>query len=293
MINGTVVTPLYNLIFEFLDGITFLQVIIAFALLLFNSILLNNIYTEKGLLPKNNYLIALIYIVLMSYSNALLNLNPVLISNVLIILSLYMIIKTYDAEDSYQQILNASMLFSISSFIYFPSVVLFLLILISFLVYRTFSWREWVISLIGFSIPYILAISYLYLTDELIVKSNEYVNYFKAFPLFQNFPKVAIIYYIFWSFIALMLIITFFKFISSLSEKVVSIRKHSSIIVWLLLFSIVISTTLKYDFIINGSVIFLPLSVIIAQYFANNKKMLLKEIFLTIIIALILLVRFL
>lgn len=292
MIYGTVTTPLYNIIFEYLAGVPVLQVVIAYIILLFNAALLNNIYTEKGLLPKNNYLIALVYIILMSYTDSLQNLNPVLISNVLIILSLYMIIKTYDAEDSYQQILNASILISVSSFIYVPSVLIFFIIWISFALYRTYSWREWIISIIGFSIPYIFIVSYLFLTERLSIKFTEYKLYFKSFSVFQNFPKEEVYYYIFWAFIALILIISFYKFIISLNEKVVSIRKHSMVLIWLLLFSIIISTTSNYNFIINGSVIFLPLSIIIAQYFSTNKKMLLKEIFFTILIVLIFLIHF-
>jgi hypothetical protein len=292
MINGTVATPLYNMFFKVLEGIPLLQVGIAFILLLFNAILLNSIYTEKGLLPKNNYLIALVYIILMSYTNQLLNLNPVLISNAMIILSLYMLIKTFDAEFPFQQILNASILISVSSLIYFPSLIILILVWISFIVYITFSWREWTISIIGFFIPYILVISYLYLTDKLAIKALEYFNYLKDFQIFGNFQSVDIFYYIFWSFIAFILIITFFKFLSSLNEKVVSIRKHSILIMWLLIFSVFISFTFKDNYIINVSIIFLPLSIIIAQYFSGTKKMLLKEIFFSIMIAIIILIRF-
>ncbi len=291
MITGAVVTPVYNIIFKTLYGYSFLQILIAYILLLFNAILLNNIYTEKGLLPKNNYLIAMVYIVLMSYSSNLQTLNPVLISNVLIILSLYMLIKTFDSDDSFQQILNASVLLSVSSFIYFPSIIIFFLIWISFIVYRTFSWREWLISLTGFLIPYILVTSYLFLTDKLSIKAAEYLTFVKGFQILNNFPGVSIYYYIFWSFIALVLIITFYKFISSLNEKLVSIRKHSIIIIWLLIFSIAISFTFKLNYIINGSIIFLPLSIIIAQYFSGAKKMLMKEIMFTIIIAIIILIK--
>jgi len=63
------------------------NVILAWIILVLQSLILNNAITELKILPRNTFFLALIYFLLLSYFPGLLRIHPILISNLLLIVA--------------------------------------------------------------------------------------------------------------------------------------------------------------------------------------------------------------
>jgi len=172
---------LFNQIYKLLENFYWINTILAFIILLIEATLLNFIIRNENFISRNSYLPMLIFFVLMSSSSALLTLTPVLFSNFFLIISISIIFNTYDEEEPFLKVFNAGFCIAIASIFYLPSALFLFLIWISFFVFSQYTWRNWLISIIGFITPYLFLIIYYYWFDKLEIFIDDYLMFFMNF----------------------------------------------------------------------------------------------------------------
>ena len=146
--------PLYSLLYN-LSLSPLLSVIIAIVIILVGGILLNLMLANAGLVSQNSLFPALFYILFMSATAD--TLSPTLIVGVLAIAFVNMLLlHSTLLTISSDKIFSATALIGICSLFYLPSLVLLLSYLLVAVNYRLYTWRDWMVLLLGLLAPYIL-----------------------------------------------------------------------------------------------------------------------------------------
>jgi hypothetical protein len=280
--------PLFEFLNKLLGQNTIILKTFSFILIIIEALWLNNIVYKYQLVKKETFLPALFYVVLASSLREMLIFNAAIISNFFIIYAFKEILLMYDENATDRKTFNASLLISISSLFYFPSIILVLLIFISFIIFRIFSFRRWIIVLIGFLTPYLYIITYYYIYDKLNffihnkILMNMQIGYYNIFPIKNNIT-IAIL-----SIIILLFLISFLNFIKKISDGVIRIREYKLVAVWFILLSLSTFLILSTDKIMLLYMTILPLTIFMTDYFLSFKKQWFVEtLFLLLILSIV------
>ena len=165
-LKGEHLMPLYDLLVHAVGDKPYLQYAIAALLLIGECFLINHVAVEQEILTTPTYMPGLVYGVFMSCNSQLTMLHPVLCANLFILLAVNRLFSTHRKETAFSETFDAGFYVAIASLFYIPSFVFMLLVWISLVLIRPFVWREWVISLIGFIVPYLFAAMYFYWMDK-------------------------------------------------------------------------------------------------------------------------------
>ena len=267
-------------------GIKWVDVSIAILLIIGQSIYLNQIAGNYKLVKGNSHLTGLMFIVLNSCFFLFLNLNQMVIANTFILVAFHQILKMYNLKSTYALLFNASFLIALATLIYLPSVLYLILLWIALIYNTTPKWRDFIISLIGLSIPILYFTTYLFVVSDLpeINANNYFTNIYQVhWSTLPMFSKV-----FFWIFSSI-LMLSFITLFSSLNKTGVRVRK--SLIIVVLMFLVGLGTLFlnQFDYLATFLIVSIPLAIIIANFFQDIKKKWLAELlFLTFIGSLIL-----
>lgn len=270
MAGPFVASPLYNFAFRHIGDLKVICAFITIVLLVFEALLINYILAGNDLIPRNSYLAAFIFIIVSGLFNDLIILNPVVFANLFIIAALWLFLRLYEETEAYAIVFNIGTLVSVASMFYFPSVIFILLIWAGFIIYRLFSWREWLISIIGLTLPYLFLGTYYFWNDCLIAKISSYKESLRFINFYDFFPTMYV--YIVIALLGLLLLISVFNLLSIINEKPIRIRKSISFMIWFLIISF-LSLNLSSNFRVLGFVMmFTSLTVLLTLYISYSKK---------------------
>lgn len=279
----------YNTLFFKTYSIPLLYMGLAFILLLAEALVLNTMLVEIKISPKNSYLPAFLYILLMSSSPKLLTLHPCLIVNAFIMIVLMLLFEIKNKDDGYREIFLCGILTGLGSLFYFKAVGLLIIIWIFILLYRPFTWREWVISLLGVATVYVYLFTYFLLTDQLSAVLFDYRRVFSSKSFGGDFRTLSLYQYITLALIVVLFLISSVKMFVLSHEKVIHVRKALYAIFWLLAVNTLSVLFLVKNLMYEFSYTLLPLSILVAYYYLNLKKKLFGEIILGLFIVSIIL----
>jgi len=257
--------------------------IVAFLMFLLIGILIVRLNTRYFFIPVRTQLPAVIFMCIVSSVVVLQRFNPVIVSSLILILVIDRIFGSYKYEGLAYHFFDSALLVSLSSLIYVNSFFFISFVWAGLLLLRSFNWREWLFSIIGFILPYLFLCGYFYATDrsidELLLSTIR-----KNFEVGYNLGnKVADI-----KFIAIVL--TFLIFLTSLymihkfDTKKTYARKYLLFFLWMfiistLLFIIFPSFGIEYIYIAA-----IPLTYLFSHYFVFTKVNWLSRIFFSVLI---------
>lgn len=281
--------PFYNYVYYFLRKLPFLQIIIAFLLIILEAFLLNKILINNGVIRKNTFMTAFVYIILMSQNPELHTLYPALLSNFLLIIAFYYILKLYNETEAYAQVFNAGFLIGIASLFYLPAIFFIFIMWIGLIIFSIFLWREWLISLIGLLIPYFFLFVFYFWFDRLEDMIDNYFDFFRNIREFcfnLNVYQLIIL-----SIIALFVLLAINRILTLLNKKTISLRKKSIIMIWFFLISLITVVYASDTGIKYLALTFVPTASLIAYYFGDIRKKLVIEIIFIVMMILIFMLR--
>ena len=266
----TGISPLFSLLSGLLPANAIIRTIPALLLLLLEAILLNFFLIRHELLPKNSLLGALVFIVLMSQAPYAISMNPVLCAGIFIITAFDRIMNTYGKPDPTKDVFSAAFLLAFASLFYFPAVFILLLLILSFVIFGTFSLRMLFVTLAGVFAVYLYMFVYYFLFDML---EGQYCLYIEWFSTFSGFKAdYDITQYIVWGMIALLALTAILHSMSHMHEWSISTRKKVLLIIWFALLAL--STLVYEEDMLHNTILFLaiPLSILISMYYAGRRK---------------------
>ncbi len=266
------VMPFYYSV-EWLNAVPFLSTLLAFVLVISQSLYLNyliNKYDLRDSREHSNFLAALFCIYFLSVFPAFRTLLPQHFSGIFLLLMLDKIFDSYRKESAFSHCFDAGLFASIASLFYFPSILFFFLAWTGFVVLRPFNWREWLISFFGLLVPWLLVITYYFWFDRL----NEFFNVQigSVFsPAYFDFgkPEHAILIFVF---IGLLVFPTILNFIKAMSSGKIRTNKFFLLFLWFLFFAILSGIVFPVGSYNHFSLVALPLAVMFANWFLSLKK---------------------
>ena len=244
------------------------NVLTTLILTLLQALFLNKIINHFNFLGKPTFLTSLMFMTLVSLFLPFLVLSPTLICNFITIWMLSKLFNIYKQPDVKILMFDLGMIVAIGSLIYFPFIVMLLLLWISLIIFRPFIWREWVTPILGFGVIYfLLGVLYFWLN-----RFDEFLEIFKPFS--NSLPTgIQVDYHDY--FVVIPIGITVILFLLVLKDQyfrsIVHIRKSFQLLFYMLVL-IIASFYLNNKITINHFLLCAPpLAIYLAYYFAYAK----------------------
>jgi hypothetical protein len=266
-------------------GFPLITVILFIGLLIFQALVFNQIHDNHRLAERNQMLVAAFYILLMSSTPILVRPNIMIIVNFLMIILVNTMLNILGKHEPYRQVFDAAFLVGIASLLYFPAVVFIVFIWLCFIVFQIFTWREWVISVFAFLIPYLFVGTYYFWTDELVDVLRNYVTHFYEIkPIIVSANTYA---FIIWGLLTFLVLLVFSRMLKGIAESISDLRKKNRVVLFFLFIVAVSSVYSGDNFRMHLSLAAIPVSAIFGTYFSQSKRMLLPEIITMMILVII------
>jgi hypothetical protein len=290
--------PLYTLFYDFFHyfRLEIISRILAFLLMIFQAFYLVKLNLKHSIIEERTYLPAIFFIILSSSFIPIQRLHPIFLSNIFLLFTLDCIFSSQKKESAITDYFNASLLISIGSLFYLNLFFYIFLVWGSLLIIRPFRWREWVITLIGLLLPYILTECFYYLFQN-DLKGFGYTIalnlLFDNFPKFFNFSYIYsnLCYYIFYGFITLLIIFASRFLLIDYKYRKVTSRNCLIVNLWLFVITTVIFYLIPSASLELLLVYAIPVSFIISNYLISSKKIWISDIIMLIIFGLLIYIQ--
>ena len=267
---GEGMMPLFIFFVKFYTGVTIWPVLSGFILVLLNALILSLLSYEFQFLQHRTFLPGILYVCIVSSFPSLQTFHPVYPATLFVLLSIYFIFSTYHRKNEISSTFNASFLLSVGAMFYLPVLTLFPLIWISiFVLQKNDNWRLLVIPLIGITLPWLLAWSFLFVSgsDQVFISSIlqgiEFVNN-------QFIFKIAFL--IVTAFIFLLSAFGSISLINSVSIRKMSTRKYFIILYWMLGLSVPSVFIFRSTGLGIIAISTIPVSFLISYFFMAGKR---------------------
>ena len=139
---------------------------ITYLLLFTQAITLSRIMNDHRMITRANYLPGMAYMLITSFFPEWNYFSAPLLINTVLIWVLGWLFRSYSQPTAKALIFNMGLAMGISSFIFFPSVAFILWIFFALMIMRPFRIDEWLLCLLGATVPYYIYGIYLFFTDQ-------------------------------------------------------------------------------------------------------------------------------
>lgn len=245
------------------------NVFLAALITLVQALIFNRIINNHGLLAKPSYLPALLYVTGTSLFLQFLILSPALICNFLLIIIIDKFLKLSKTSSAMSIMFDVGMIIAIGTLIYFPFILMLLMLWLSLLMYRAFSWREWISGLLGFLTIFMFVAVFYYWNDNI----HRFIDIWQ--PLTNKFPhNLQINYddYLVLIPVGIIMILAALQLRENFFRSFISTRKAFQMLFFMFLVSI-FSFYTKRGVTVAHFLLCVPAgAVLLAYYFSNAKK---------------------
>lgn len=159
---------LYHWLIELLpQGSTMLYSVITFILLYIQALMVNYMINEYRMITRQNFLPAMAFMLITTLLPEWNYLSAPLFSNTLVIWIFIYLFRLYNAPNAKGHIYNIGLIAGINSYIFFPSLVFVICILLGLMILKPFRLNEMILFILGCLTPYYFHAIYLFLASEL------------------------------------------------------------------------------------------------------------------------------
>lgn len=233
--------------------------------LFFLSVSMSRIFNQNAFADKNTYISALSYVGLFALFTSFYWFTPVVICHLLLLAILHQLFRLQQNSDARKIAFNSGLFLGIAAtcapglFVVLPFIYLMMLVI------RPFVLRELLLILIGFSVPFIYLLLYLWIND--VPVNFEFSPPEKTLDRFPLEKLVTIL------FVGILLLLSIFAVNGSGFKSSIRSKRLKSMLFWLCL---PLSALGVYEFLFYGELIQLsflviPLTLLISMAFFNNK----------------------
>jgi hypothetical protein len=226
---------------------------------------------------------SILFILITSGLHELHAMHPVYPAALFFILAVDRIFNSYDKEVIHSNAFDSGVFLAIGSLFYLNLAFFFPFLWIGFIIMKPkVNWREYILSTIGFVLPWLAALAYYGATgqtDELMVTLKANISLHESF-LKENLPIQ-----IYMGYLMLLTLLASFLLLSQYDGKKISSRKYFKAFFWIFLISctlVAANPAVSQDIMI---LLAIPLTYLISNYLIYMKRQVWGEIFLYILVA--------
>lgn len=264
--KSTVVSNIFALIFI---------ILLAFLILKLN--------VQYTFIRVRTVLPSILFILITSGLHELHAMHPIYPAALFLILTIDRIFNAYDKEVIHSNAFEAGIFLAIGSLFYLNLAFFFPFLWIGFIIIKPkVNWREYILSTLGFILPWLAALAYYAGTgqsDELIGVLKENISSHQSF-LVGNLPIQ-----IYLGFLGFLTLLASFLILSQYDGKKISSRKYFKAFFWIFLMSCILTIAnpaVSQDIIV---LLAIPLTYLISNYLIYMKRPIWGEIYLSILTA--------
>ena len=247
-----------------------------FALLLLQAFLWTSIINRHALLKQASYLPTFFYILLCSSRHSLVCFYPSMVASLFLIIAVGRLAESYKKEKALSELFDAGLFIGIAALIYVPAIVFILFLRVAVLVIRSLNWRDWIVSLIGFALPFVFALGYfaVFYTPEhfwyerMMLALGDY----KTLGLSMPWKNILM-----FSCIIIVAMVAMWFFANRISDNVLKAQKLSTLMVWFVFFGIVAMLFSPDKSARSFTILAAPFSLIFSNYFLKARSKILPE----------------
>jgi hypothetical protein len=140
--------------------------VITYFFLFTQALQLNSLINKNRMMQRLNFLPATAYLIITSLMPEWNHFSAPLLVNTLVLFIFSGLFKISNQYSIKSTVYNIGVAVGISSFIFFPSIILFLWLIFALLVMRSVRLNEWLICLLGVTTPYYFYAAYLFFSDK-------------------------------------------------------------------------------------------------------------------------------
>ena len=261
---GEPVTPIFNLVDGLLGFSPILQHLVAFVLLVLETLIFNNILVKNQIVGKVSTMGAFVFVVLMSLTRTQVNFYPFVLSVPFIILTIDYVFETYQLPNPEMHLLKAGVCTALASMCYFPSILLVVWMFIALSMNKKGSLRLQLIPMFGFLFVYFMYFVAVYLFGDFLTLMHGYRDYFTSIRFSVEGFNLKIILLL----VALVVstILLLFGGSNGNFEKTVAVRTKISMTIILSFFAL--STLFLGGNVLMSGLIFIVLAILISYAFS-------------------------
>ena len=180
-VTTTVAGPLFEPVSRLMNAVPLAGVIVSFVILLFQAFLFNSLLALNQLITRRSTFGAFVFVLVFSQSPFQTTMYAFVPAGIFILIALHILFGIEDKSENHIEIFNASISISIASLFYLPSILLIIWVWIALLMSRSGSFRELMIPLVGFFVPYLFLAFFYFMNNNLIRNVMEYKDILNLF----------------------------------------------------------------------------------------------------------------
>lgn len=208
---------------------------VTYLLLFSQAMQLNKLMNDQRMMQRTTFLPAVSYLIVTSLIPEWNLFSPALLVNSLLLMVFNGLFKLYNQSNVKGNIFNLGLAIGLSTFIFFPTVILVAWLLLALMVMRTVRINEWLICLLGVTTPFYFYIAYLFFTD-----SSGLERLFSSIQISVIVPRRSL-----WlAASSFLLVIPFliggYLVQDNLRKMLIQVRKNWSLVLIFLLFALII-----------------------------------------------------
>ena len=165
--SSQIFSPLFDMLFGWTRRLPILATAIALIITLAEGLWLNSLLFSQKLIPPGSLLPMLLYIVAMSWDVEQLTITPLLMVNMMLLASISQLMTEGATTLNIERNFNASFCIGIALLFYIPAWTLIIFLILVFVTYKMYNWRQiaaWLLGLIG---PMLLFLTYAFISNKL------------------------------------------------------------------------------------------------------------------------------
>ncbi len=276
---------LYKFISDLLPATSIVATILTLSFVIIQGFWLVRLNTRFIFINNRTYMPALLFVLFCTSIPDLQRLNPVILSGFFLLLALEKIFESHRTDKLAYEYFVAGLYISIGSLLYAYLFFFIFFIWVGHSILKSYNWREWMFTILGFLTPLLFVFSYYYLVHD--DPLHLYNDYKEAFSIDYHYPYYHPSIIVFVGFIILLIMVASQFMLRTFQSKKILPRKAFTVIFWLF-----INTLAVFILVHQASVelIFLaaiPVSYLLANYFTFMRSNTWGNLFLLILMILI------
>ena len=284
-INTAIQMPLYQLISPIVNFNIYTSKFFGIVFMLLQAFLLAMLNMKFFFIKQRTYLHTFTYILIISSSVLLQYSSPALIANFFVIFAFDWLFSSYKKYNTNKELFNVGLLLGVGTLFYFNIILLLPFFIIAYLILHTGRLREIFVIIAGFLAPVLVFVQIAFLNDSLHHFINKLEMAFSQMKYHYSFFTKNNIFYLY---LIILVLLSFFKFFAIIGTKKIASRKIFSIFLLYIIYLIsilIIVPLFDFQILVLLSV---PVSYFITDYYINIKDNILAELsFILLIISLV------
>lgn len=261
------------------------QQIISYLVLVFSLFVIDFVVKKNEITSQNNYAIFL-FVLLIGFLPDLFNHPKAIFLNFLLLLAFRRLISIRSLRAVKQKLFDASMYIAIASIIEPWSIIYFIIVYITIIMFVSKDYRNWLVPIVAYLGILFITITYLWFTNTLYIEDYKLIY---KFDLSYYTDSLIIIH----SGLLLLSLIGGVAF-AIRYKKFSSKRKIvSTLVLLILIIGVVFNVFTINQFLFSEIVLLFPLAILLVNFLKNIQKEAIKNVFILLLIALGVLIRLL